>query len=79
MSSIENLEAKFALNEQEAQALEDATKIANELYLAGYANYLEVVTAQGNAIAAERKAVKTKKELLFSTVNLYRALGGGWE
>lgn len=79
MSSIENLEAKYALNEQEAKALEDATKIANELYLAGYANYLEVVTAQGNAIAAELKAVKTKKELLFSTVNLYRALGGGWQ
>lgn len=79
MSSIENLEAKYALNEQEAKTLEDATKIANELYLAGYANYLEVVTAQGNAIAAELKAVKTKKELLFSTVNLYRALGGGWE
>ena len=63
---------------QSRLTLSDAVNIANDLYMAGYANYLEVITAQKNALEAELGVVKTRKQLFFSVVNLYRSLGGGW-
>jgi multidrug efflux system outer membrane protein len=52
---------------------------ANELYLTGYANYLEVITAQKNVLEAELQLAKQKKEIYTALVQLYRSLGGGWQ
>lgn len=79
LNGIENLERQYALNKEEATALTEAISIAKDLYLAGYANYLEVITAQKSAVEAELNMVDTRKDLLFSKVNLYRTLGGGWQ
>jgi NodT family efflux transporter outer membrane factor (OMF) lipoprotein len=76
LENIENLTSEYAYNQKSAGTLNDAVKIANELFLAGYANYLEIITAQKNAIDADMEVVQTKKKLLFSNVNLYRSLGG---
>jgi len=79
LNGIENLQKQYDLNREEAATLTDAISIAKDLYLAGYANYLEVITAQKSAVEAELNMVDTRKSLLFSKVNLYRALGGGWQ
>jgi outer membrane protein TolC len=52
--------------------------ISKDLYKAGYANYLEVVTAQQNVLDAELRLIETRKRLHLANINLYRALGGGW-
>lgn len=79
LNGIDNLQTQYALNKEEAAALTEAIGIARDLYLAGYANYLEVITAQKSAVEAELNMVDTRKSLLFSKVNLYRTLGGGWQ
>jgi len=79
LKGIDNLQQQYDLNKEEAATLTDAISIAKDLYLAGYANYLEVITAQKSAVEAELNMVDTRKNLLFSKVNLYRALGGGWQ
>lgn len=79
LNGIDNLQKQYDLNKEEADALTEAIGIAKDLYLAGYANYLEVITAQKSAVEAELNMVDTRKSLLFSKVNLYRALGGGWQ
>jgi len=59
--------------------LESAVKTARELYVTGYASYLEVITAQKGALETQLESVATYKNVLLSQVDLYRALGGGWQ
>jgi multidrug efflux system outer membrane protein len=59
------------------QTLTEGVAHANDLYLAGYASYLEVIVAQGSVLQAEMEQITLKKEIFNSIINLYRALGGG--
>ena len=76
IESLENLRLEYQYNKKAAAELNEAENISNDLYIAGYANYMEIITAQKNALEAELDVVQTKKKLLFSSVSLYRALGG---
>ncbi len=55
-----------------------AVQNANLLFKGGYATYLEVITAQSNALNSDLALVELRQEHLESYVNLYRSLGGGW-
>lgn len=78
LTNMENLRRIYALNQQEAQVLSQAVGTSNELFKAGYASYLEVISAQRNALEAEINQVETKKNLFMSLITLYRSSGGGW-
>ncbi|WP_256870503.1 TolC family protein [Chromobacterium haemolyticum] len=45
----------------------------------GYASYLDVLDAQRNSFQAELGLVSAKLDQLNAVVDLYKALGGGWE
>ncbi|MFD2036325.1 efflux transporter outer membrane subunit [Belliella marina] len=60
------------------EALEHAVGSADLLFENGVANYLEVITAQGNLLQSQLDLVEIKTTKLFASVDLYRALGGGW-
>ncbi len=77
MKSLQLMSKKIEKNTAETEALEAAVGIANDLYLAGYANYLEVITAQKNALESELNLMQTKQKYTITTVSLYKALGGG--
>jgi len=79
MSAISNQEQQLLFLQQESATLTEAIEIAKDLYIGGYASYLEVITAQKSALEAELNALHARKELFFSNVDLYRALGGGWQ
>lgn len=66
--------------EQDA-AVKSATitlNLAFNRYREGAVNYLEVVTAQAAALAAQRSALDLHTQQLRTSVDLVRALGGGW-
>jgi outer membrane protein TolC len=73
------------LKEQQAVAairvstLQQAIANANSLFRNGMANYLEVITAQGNILQSQLELVSIKKGQLSAEVELYRSLGGGWK
>jgi len=66
-------------NQQEAGSLLKAVEAANELFRAGRASYLDVITAQRAALEAEVKLVETEREKAAVKLALYKALGGGWQ
>jgi len=48
-------------------------------YRGGVASYLEVLTNDTNYFSAELGLAKAQLNELLALVQLYRALGGGWE
>ena len=79
LKRIENYREVYALREQEAAVLSDAVSTANDLFAAGYATYLEVITAQARVLEAELGVTNTRQEIFIAIIDLYRALGGGWK
>jgi NodT family efflux transporter outer membrane factor (OMF) lipoprotein len=66
---------------QEDQAVVAAQKtetIATNRYREGIVNYLDVVTAQTATLLAQRSAETLRTRRLQASVDLIRALGGGW-
>jgi outer membrane protein, multidrug efflux system len=59
--------------------LQRAVSNAQLLFRSDMANYLEVITAQGNALSAELNLAAIRRQELIAMVDLYRALGGGWK
>jgi multidrug efflux system outer membrane protein len=64
--------------QQQVVALQSALKLAELRYRGGLANYLDVLVARRNLFEAELALTSTRRLLLASTVQLYKALGGGW-
>ena len=69
----------FLFKQNEVNTLSAAVSTANDLYVTGYATYLEVITAQKGVLDAELQLTGIKKQLFQSVIDLYHALGGGWE
>jgi len=59
-------------------AAERSLALTRNRYQAGIATYLEVITAQNAAFNNQRAAVDLRVRQMTASVNLIRALGGGW-
>jgi multidrug efflux system outer membrane protein len=64
--------------QQQVAALQSALKLAELRYRGGLANYLDVLVARRSLFEAELAWTSTRRFLLASVVQLYKALGGGW-
>jgi multidrug efflux system outer membrane protein len=68
-------------NEAQNRALANARRaaeLATERYRAGIVSYLEVVDANRAALQTERGTAQLAGQRLATTVQLIKALGGGW-
>jgi multidrug efflux system outer membrane protein len=67
---------------QQAKAVSadrEAVTLANQRYVAGLADYLEVLQAEQQLYPAENALAQTRFARLATLVELYKALGGGWK
>jgi multidrug efflux system outer membrane protein len=60
-------------------ASRDAVNLSNTRYSAGYSGYLEVLTNQASLFQGELNLASAREEEMLSLVQLYNALGGGWQ
>ena len=61
------------------EAARSALELSNERYRAGYSPFLEVLDAQRTANDAELAFVRNRQARLAFSVDLMKALGGGWK
>ncbi|MGV7211443.1 efflux transporter outer membrane subunit [Oxalobacteraceae bacterium A2-2] len=79
-----SLGAIYRLNEQAVQndarraTAAETLRIAHNRYRNGYASYLEELDAQRTLYNADVGRLQLKTRILVASVDLYRAMGGGW-
>jgi outer membrane protein, multidrug efflux system len=78
LTALEKLVQVEAEQARAVQAYEDSVRTANKRYVGGLANYYEVLEAQQLLFPAENQLAQVRADRLFTYVQLYKALGGGW-
>jgi NodT family efflux transporter outer membrane factor (OMF) lipoprotein len=78
LAALRILEVEAAQQEQAVQTAEAALNLAINRYKGGITTYLEVITAQSAALTAERTALDLSTRRMNASVQLIKALGGGW-
>jgi multidrug efflux system outer membrane protein len=61
------------------QSAQDSARLSHMRYTGGVTGYLEVLTNETNAFSAELGLVQAQLNELLALVQLYEALGGGWQ
>lgn len=61
------------------QSAQDAAHLSHLRYNGGVTGYLEVLTNETNSFSAELALVQARLNELLALVQLYEALGGGWQ
>jgi multidrug efflux system outer membrane protein len=61
------------------QSAQDSARLSHMRYSGGVTGYLEVLTNETNAFSAELGLVQAQLNELLALVQLYKALGGGWQ
>ncbi|KQN36219.1 RND transporter [Pedobacter sp. Leaf41] len=78
ISNISNLQKSYDLKSKQVVALTQSIEISNDLFRAARADYFEVLMTQRDALQSKLELIETKKQQLNAVVNIYHALGGGW-
>ena len=78
LSNISNLEKSYEAKSREVAALNQSVDISNSLFRSARAEYTEVLFTQRDALESKFDLIETRMQQLNATVDVYRALGGGW-
>lgn len=79
LAQYNNETAKLEIRGKQVDALKKAADYSDELLTYGLVNYLEVLTAKDNALNTELNLIDNKYRQYNAIIELYRALGGGWQ
>ncbi|MDZ4315265.1 MAG: efflux transporter outer membrane subunit [Azonexus sp.] len=78
VSLRENSAAETAQNNRVDNA-QKALALSQQRYDAGYSSYLEVLDAQRTSNEARLDMISTRQARLTASVDLFKAIGGGWQ
>ncbi|MNG31975.1 Outer membrane protein OprM precursor [compost metagenome] len=73
------LRRQTGTHQEAVDASARAAELSRTRYLEGATDYLDVIDAERSLLQARRAAVELQGVQAIGTVNLIRALGGGWE
>lgn len=79
ISTLGVLNREIKVQLQALQASRESLQITRNQFEAGLIDYLSVLQVETSANAAERTALQLENQRLNTTVQLIKALGGGWD
>jgi NodT family efflux transporter outer membrane factor (OMF) lipoprotein len=79
LAGVQRLGEQLEQAEARRVAAAEVLRIAHNRYRNGYSSYLEELDAQRNDFSAETNVLQLRASWLAAHVDLYRALGGGWQ
>jgi outer membrane protein TolC len=79
VNNIKNTKEMLDFKNEEVTILKQSVNTSADLFKAGRANYLEIITAQKNALQSQLELTNYYKRQNLALVDLYRSLGGGWK
>jgi multidrug efflux system outer membrane protein len=78
LASRQELTLERLEQERAVAAYKEAVQVANQRYVGGQANYYELLQEQQLLFPAQNALTQTLLNQLLASVQLYKALGGGW-
>jgi outer membrane protein, multidrug efflux system len=78
LSDMRILETQTRTQDDAVKASQRAADLSRKQYAEGAVNYLDVIDAERTVLQTKRSAVQLQGAQASATVNLIRALGGGW-
>ena len=79
LAALRVLEQEAAKQHEATQSAEISQQLEMNRYKGGLVTYLDVITAQSIALSNERTEVSLMQRRMDASVQLVRALGGGWD
>jgi multidrug efflux system outer membrane protein len=86
LSEVENAAAGVVRSQEQVidltaagKAGEQSVHLADNLYRAGLGDFFQVIDAEEKLVAAQEELLLASQNALAQVVQLYRALGGGWQ
>jgi HAE1 family hydrophobic/amphiphilic exporter-1 len=76
--TLQKVRERIAQRQVQVTASREALRLSDLRYTGGVADYLEVLDAQRVSYLAEIDLTRSRQDELQASVQLYRALGGGW-
>ncbi|MFO0957100.1 MAG: TolC family protein [Isosphaeraceae bacterium] len=77
INMVQNYSSSLEIKRRQLKALEDSVEVANNLFQAARAEYIDVLYAQRDLRDARTTLIDTKEQQLAAIVDTYQALGGG--
>lgn len=78
LTNIEQTTATQSDLQTSVDAATNALRLATRRYEVGYAPYLDILDAQRTLNVAQLSLIRNRQSLLSASVDLMKALGGGW-
>lgn len=78
ISNISNLKNSYEFKAKQVDALTRSIDISTSLFKSARADYMEVLMTQRDALESKFELIETKMQQMNARINIYRALGGGW-
>jgi outer membrane protein TolC len=79
LSALRILAEEAAVQRSAVDAAQRSMTLSTNRYRGGVATYLEVIVAQNAFLQAQRTAVGILRRRMAASVQLVKALGGGWD
>jgi len=79
LAGVQGFRDELAAREMQIAAARSAAELSRARYDGGVADYLEVLDSERSLFDAELGASAVRRQEFSAIVNLYKALGGGWE
>jgi outer membrane protein TolC len=78
LSSIDNYTKSYDTKSKEVEILTQSITVSDNLFKSAKADYMEVLLTQREALETKMELIEIKQKQLKAEVDIYKALGGGW-